>query len=150
AEEIERGGQGLLAERNRANGLPSVIAGWPDGDDVPKVLRPSANEFLLEDLDGFGAALRDLIRRSSEVEAELGGFRSAAEQVIMGNDGLHPLEQAVVNQPARWTPESSDLHVELSSAQRANFDVRISAEELLERAAAWLSRPGTPAGNYVA
>ena len=69
--------------------------------------------------------------------------------MIEGADDQHAQEQTLVTQPSAWTPETSELHVELSSAQRADFDIRISAAELLDRATVWLNRPGTPAGNFV-
>jgi hypothetical protein len=149
AEEVERAGQALQAERSPANAQPSVIAAWPDGDEVPKVLRPAANEFLLEDPDTFGGSLTSLIQRSGQTEDPGGAFRRTLREVIEGTDSQHPDKQHVVTQPSAWTPEASELHVELSSAQRADFDIRISAAELLERATAWLNRPGTPAGNFV-
>jgi hypothetical protein len=150
AEEVERAGQSLLSERSPANAQPSAISSWPEGDEVPKVLRPAANEFLLEDPDSFGQSLTSLIRRSGETADAGGAFRRTLRTIIEGSDDNSPDEQTVVSQPSAWTPETSELHVELSSAQRADFEIHISATELLERATAWLTRAGTPAGNFVA
>ncbi|MBF4765002.1 hypothetical protein ISU07_17865 [Nocardioides islandensis] len=150
AEEIERAGQGLLAERSPANAQPSAISSWPEGEEVPKVLRPAANEFLLEDPDTFAQSLNRLILRSTEAQDLNGAYRRTLRAIIEGSDDASTEDQRVVRQPSAWTPAASELHVELSSAQRADFDVRISAGELLARATAWLTRPGTPAGSFVA
>ncbi len=73
-EEIERAGQDLQNENEPTGGQPSIVAAWPDGDEVPKVLRPAANEFLLEAPETYGESLRSIISRTVQVEDPQGAF----------------------------------------------------------------------------
>ena len=149
AEEIERAGQSLHTERLPEAGQSSIVTGWPDGDELPKVLRPAANEFILEDADEYGETLRKLIAKSVKSEDRDGAFRQVLQLVITGTDEFEPEAQVLVAQPAAWTPMAHELHAELGTPQRASFEMNMSAEDLLERATAWLNKPGTPAGNHV-
>jgi len=149
ADEIERAGQHLLAERTPANGQISQISTWPEGDDIPKVLHPAANEFLLEDPESYGSALRSLVAKTVGSDDRVGAFRKVLQHIILGADEVEIDKQSLVSQPAAWTPRQHELHVELSTPQRASYEIPISADDILERARVWLSKPGTPAGNYV-
>jgi hypothetical protein len=149
AEEIERAGQALQAETQPSQGRPSRISSWPDDDEVPSRLRPAANEFLLEPLESYGDTLRKLVRRTVETSDSEGAFRAVLQRVIMGADDLDDSAQTLVQQPANWVPAQHELHAELSTPSRASFDALMSADDLLERATAWLTKGGTPAGNFV-
>lgn len=149
AEEIERAGQALQAERAPGQGRTSVVTTWPDGDEIPKALRPAANEFLLEDPESYGATLHQLIARTVKSPDRDGAFRKVLQEVITGADQFTTADQTLVSQPAAWTPQEHELHVELSTPQRAAFVIRMSADDILERATQWLHKPGTPAGNYM-
>jgi hypothetical protein len=149
AEEIERAGQALSNEKEPQGGQPSIVAAWPDGDEVPKVLRPAANEFLLESPETYGDSLRAIIARTVEVEDSAGALDRVLRYVIMGAEDHDKDNQSLVRQPAAWTPRQHELHLELSTPQRASFDIAMSAEELLDRALAWLMKPGTPSGSFV-
>ena len=149
AEEIDRAGQALQNEREPRHGADSVVTAWPEDEEVPKVLRPAANEFLLEEPESYGAKLHELIAKTVQTEDRVGAFQKVLRHIIMGTDDLSPGEQTLVSQPAAWTPRQHDLHVELSSPQRASYEMAMSASQLLDRATEWLHAPGTPAGNYV-
>ena len=149
AEEIEQAGQSLQVDRTPGNGQTSIVSGWPDGDDIPKSLRPAANEFLLEDPEEYGAALHRLIARTVETADRDGAFLKVLQDIITGREHADSDDQCLVEQPAAWTPKAHELHVELATPQPASYDIRMSAFDLLERATAWLNRPGTPAGNFV-
>lgn len=150
AEEIDRAGQALEAELSPQQGLPSPVSAWPDDDEVPNRLRPAANEFLLEPMETYGATLRDLISRTVKQEDEAGAFRAIVQRIIVGAEDVDDDRQVAVAQPAAWVPQRHELHAELSTPQRASYDVGITTELILARATEWLTRPGTPAGSYVA
>jgi hypothetical protein len=149
AEEIDRAGQALSTETQPTQGQPSAISSWPDDDEVPARLSPAANEFLLEPLEGYGARLNDLVSRTAQVEDRIGAMRGVVQRVIVGADDITAPDQSLVRQPSHWTPKQHELYTELSTPSRASFEVRMSAQELLGRATQWLTKPGTPAGNYV-
>ena len=149
AEEIERAGQTLQAETLPAFGQPSRVSAWPDGDDVPARLLPSANEFMLEEADSYASTLRQLIARSVDTQDPDGAFRRIVQQIIVGADDIQGVESPAVEQTASWTPRQSELHAELSTPSRASYVIKLQADDLLSRAMEWLTKPGTPAGNYV-
>jgi hypothetical protein len=149
AEEIERAGQALQAEASANQGRPSQIASWPDDDEVPGRLRPAANEFILESLDSYAPTLVRIVQRTVEVEDRDGAMRAAVQQVIVGETTIDSPAQQLVAQPSRWTPREHQLQDEFATPARASFDITMSAEDLLRRATAWITKGGTPAGNYV-
>lgn len=149
AEEVDRAGQALQAEMQPSHGQPSRISAWPDDDDVPNRLRPAANEFLLEPLETYGDTLRDLVRRTVQTEDAVGGFRAVVQRIVVGAEEISDPTQVLVAQPSHWVPRQHELHAELSTPSRASYDVKMSTDELLARATAWLAKGGTPAGNFV-
>ena len=149
AEEIERAGQALQTEMQPSQGQPSRVSVWPDDDEVPSRLRPAANEFLLEPLESYGDTLRDLVRRTVQTDDSMGAFRAVVQRIIVGADEVNDPKQSLVQQPSSWVPRQHELHAELSTPSRASYDVNLSADALLSRATAWLTKGGTPAGNYV-
>jgi hypothetical protein len=149
AEEIDRAGQSLEAELNPRQGLPSPISKWPEDDEVPNRLHPAANEFLLEPVQTYGRTLQDLISRTVRQDDQKGAFRAVVQRIIMGTDSLEDAGQVAVAQPAAWVPQRHELHAELSTPQRASYDVGVGAQQLLDRATEWLTKPGTPAGSHV-
>ncbi len=124
AEEIERAEQDLHAERDPGNGRPSVMSAWPEGAEVPKVLRPAANEFLLEEPESYATTLSQLIVRTVQGEDLGGSFDKAVHAVIMGSSRDEVRHQLVIEQPSMWTPRNHELHHELSSPQKATFTDR--------------------------
>ncbi|GCD91470.1 tubulin-like doman-containing protein [Nocardioides sp. LS1] len=149
ADEIENAGQSLQVDRTPGNGQTSIVTSWPDGDDIPKALRPAANEFLLEDPAEYGAALHRLIGRTVQTNDRDGAFLRVLQDIIAGREHADSPDQGLVSQPADWTPKAHDLQLELATPQPASYKIAMSAADLLERATAWLNRPGTPAGNFV-
>lgn len=149
AEEIGQAGQALQTERDVRTGGGSIVSTWPDGDEVPRVLLPAANEFLLESPDRYGATLYDLVQKSVEAPDRDGAFAKVLRQIIMGTPDHELDRQTLVIQPAAWTPRESQLHVELSTPQRASYKIVMAAEDLLARAIDWLHKSGTPAGNFM-
>jgi SOS response regulatory protein OraA/RecX len=150
AEEIDRAGQMLDTQMSPRQGLPSQVSAWPDDDEVPNRLRPAANEFLIEPLEGYGTRLQELVSRTVEKDDPTGAFRAVIQRIILGAESLEDAAQVAVSQPAAWVPQRHELHAELSTPQRASYVVDISAEKILARATGWLTKPGTPAGNFVA
>ena len=149
AEELDRAGQALLAQTQPSQGQPSRISAWPDDDEVPSRLKPAANEFLLESLESYGETLRGLVKRTVQIDDNAGAFRAVVQRVIVGAESIDDADQTLIRQPSSWVPKQHELHAELSTPARASFDVHMSADELLARATAWLTKGGTPAGNYV-
>lgn len=149
AEEIDRSGQALRSELQPAHGQSSQISSWPEDDEVPARLRPAANEFLLEPLEGYGSILQDLVRRTVRVDDSQGAFRAVIQRIIVGADDVNDEAQVLVKQSTSWVPRQHELHAELSTPARAAFDVGMTAAELLDRATQWLTKGGSPAGNYV-
>jgi hypothetical protein len=149
AEEIDRAGQALQAEMQPSHGQPSRISAWPDDDEVPGRLRPAANEFPLEPLESYGETLRDLVKRTVQVDDKKGAMRAVVQRIIVGADDVDAPAQILVAQSSSWVPKQHELHAELSTPSRAAYDISMSAEDLLTRATAWLTKGGTPAGNYV-
>ncbi len=149
ADEIDRAGQALEAEMSPQQGLPSPVSHWPEDDEVPHRLRPAANEFLLEPLEGYGQTLQDLVSRSVQVDDMMGAFHAVVQRIIVGADSLEDPAQVAVTQPTAWVPQRHELHAELSTPERASYEVDISADAVLDRATAWLTKPGTPPGSFV-
>lgn len=149
ADEIDRAGQALQTQLQPSQGRPSPMSAWPDDDEVPGRLRPAANEFLLEPLESYGATLRDLVRRSVQIDDSHGAMRAVIQRIIVGTDDLDDSAQTLVTQPSLWVPQLHELHAELSAPSRAAYDIAMKSKDLLDRATAWLTKGGTPAGSYV-
>ncbi len=150
AEEIDRAGQSLEAELSPRQGLPSPVSAWPDDDEVPNRLHPAANEFLLEPMETYGATLQDLVSRTVKEDDPTGAFRAVVQRIVVGAEAVDDDAQVAITQPAAWVPQRHELHAELATPQRASYDVAITTQVILARATQWLTRPGTPAGSYVA
>lgn len=154
-EAVEHGSQRLSNDATAgADGKPAVMASWPEGDLVPHLLRPAPNEFLIEPYEEFPATLRNLVARTVGIEQAQAARDRADIQVVLGVDdvdhvGADDQTLLVVGRP--WVPRHERFHDSPTAAPTgASFSLAAEAAALLNRAGAWLTKPGTAAGNFMA
>ncbi|WP_426571347.1 tubulin-like doman-containing protein [Aquihabitans sp. McL0605] len=141
----------------QANGEPPEIQSWPQGDTVPTWLQPSDIEFLLEPVTQYPEKFTDLIRRAvddSDERAAGGALLAARHDVTTGGFSVTDRESvppAIIHGVSasdevagKWQPKVCGM-----SGTPATFRVDFSIEALLERARAWVGRPGTAMERYL-
>lgn len=154
-EALQHGRERLEAAANgSADGRPSEILGWPEGDLLPHHLKPAPNEFLLEPADGFPALLRDVVHRTVGGEGSARDARDVADvEVILGaeeiaDNGTDKQQLVVVERT--WVPRHDRFHDSASAAPvPARFVLAADASQLKARADHWVMRPGTPIGKLM-
>lgn len=150
---------GLLADLGpQANGEPPEILGWPQGKTVPTWLHPSDIEFLLEPVSQYPSKFTELVGASvnQEDSQALGGPLLAARQLVTSG-GFSVTEHQTVPQAivhgtssseqdttGRWQAKIAGL-----DGTPAVFQVRYRVDDMLERAGAWVNRPGTRMERYL-
>ncbi|MBU2076224.1 MAG: tubulin-like doman-containing protein [Actinobacteria bacterium] len=151
-DEVRRAGEHLKVEAVPSGGRPSAIASWPREGIIPSVLRPAANELLLESPETFERALGDLVVRSvpeGDRMTAAEALRVAVREIVTGRDASAQADSALVRPMTSWVPQAPEFHIELSAPSRAGYRVDMSSDDLLARAFAWLDRPGTSASRFV-
>lgn len=148
-EAVDHAVDGLAVERTGGlDGRGSVVSMWPEGDIVPSRLKPAPNEFLLESVDSFPQILEDVVGRTVDGETPQVSRAAAEHQVLLGAVYGERQQLITIDQP--WVPADARLHrSSMQSATRAAITVKGASSTILERATAWVTRPGTMIGNYL-
>lgn len=139
-------------DQRRQHGQSSKIETWPYGDLVPEVLRPSKNEFLLDDVDRFPDTMRELLVRDTGAgttgEAEV----KAVFDIVTGRDsreGRDRTPSAAWERRHSWVPDVDDLHETMSGPAAAVLVVRLGADDLLDRADQWITNDQAEFGRHL-
>lgn len=142
--------QGLVRDDSSQGGQPAKTALWPDGEDVPKRLRPAPNEFLVDPVEEFPQVFNTLVEKTVGAKAPGSDLRDAVMQVITGSDHLIAADQAMIACRQVWVPKYTALHASATDTpSRASFDFDLAAERIRGRADAWVSAPSSPIGRYM-
>lgn len=150
---------GLVADLGpQANGEPPEILGWPQGTTIPTWLYPSDIEFLLEPVQQYPGKFTELVSASVDQDdaQSLGGPLIAARQLVTSG-GFAISERESVSEAithgtgtsdhdntGRWQPKLIGL-----DGTPAVFRVRYRVDDMLDRARAWVNRPGTRMERYL-
>lgn len=133
--------------------VKAAVSQW-SVDDVGTHLRPTPNEFLLEKVEEFPAALDDLLRAQMEcsldeaisdaVEAFLrGGWKSATAPT----GGPQTLVDTRLGRP--WVTAVPEALPPNEIPQAAVLSAYLTAAEILERARDWVHNATGPIKDYV-
>ena len=136
----------------RHHGQRSKIENWPYGDGVPELLRPSKNEFLLDDVDQFPATMRDLLLRDTGAATTGEAEAKALFDIVTGTDSRGDKgrkQSAAWARRHSWVPEVSDLHEVMANPAPAVLEVRLGAEDLLDRADQWIHNDQAEFGRHL-
>lgn len=136
----------------RQHGQRSKIENWPYGDEVPELLRPSKNEFLLDDVDGFPATMRQLLLSDTGAATSGEAEARALFDIVTGVDSRSDKgrrESAAWTRRHSWVPEVADLHGVMEGPASAVLEVRLGAEDLLDRADHWIHNDQAEFGRYL-
>jgi hypothetical protein len=156
---------GLANEENASN---SAIKRWPLTDDPPSHLSPGDTEFLVEPVDDYPRFFISLVSDTANAGVPAGGSRvlddvalSVAErQVASVGTPRRPME----NLPPRWVetlnspPEHPQALIEFSApwepralgiGRRAAVGARCKAQDITERAEAWLFERQFPFDRFL-
>jgi hypothetical protein len=139
-------------DARRNNGERSKIENWPHGDDVPALLRPSKNEFLLDDDDKFPETMRRLLQSDTGATTPGDAEARALFDIITGVDSRGDNSNranAAWTPRHSWVPEVGDLHEVMSGPTPAALEVYLGADELLKRADGWIQNDQTQFGRYL-
>jgi hypothetical protein len=141
-----------LKESEHVAGRVPLVRTWASGPEVPRLLRPSVNEILLEDTDTFDEAFRGRLTATLNLPAgrDRGALRQAVADVVLGVTRGLVTEQSLVRREQDWVPQHSDFHVTGAVPGPAAFTLDTRPETILARADAWVADPETPIGRFVA
>lgn len=118
-----------------------VVEGWPDRA-VPTSLQPPKNEFLVIGTEEFPDRYDDLLRRSTRSEHSGARHDVVRSEVITGSFSDDPqLAPIEVIQP--WYPDFASRGVSTQPGQAMQVRMRLKPEDLLRRAQAWITKPGS-------
>lgn len=150
---------GLVADLGpQANGEPPEVLGWPQGETVPTWMHPSDIEFLLEPVSQYPRKFTELIGASvnADESAALGGPLIAARHIVTTGGFtlnerqtvaaaiVHGLGTDERDTTGRWQPRIAGR-----DGTPASFRVSFRVDDMLDRARAWVSRPGTRLERYL-
>lgn len=145
---LESARQRLVQDEAPTGAVPSEISLWPMADDVPTRLRPSPNEFLLEDPETYPKTRKKLVERS----VNLTGGNAEAEvvgQILCGAPTVGAREQRMIEVDLNWVPARAELREGSKSSQRAQFSVALRGDDILRRANEWAIDGSTPMGRFL-
>lgn len=138
---LDRAARDLRSQATGVVGKQSDVERWQDaGREIPDWVKPPANQLLIMDWESFPSEYQRLVE---EVEGGPGwrdGEQRAAEKAIFGatRKDNHPwfrLERG-------WTT-SEDV------VGQASFRLNFDAQQIHDRARAWVEDPETTIGKYV-
>lgn len=141
--------QKLGEDDSPTGAVPSPIALWPQGNEVPANLRPSPNEFLLEDPDTFPATRKDLVQRSVERMSGGDAEGEVVGQIISGASEVGAADQDLITTHRRWVPSHAELRSPAQTPQRAQFVIAMRGDDLLGRALEWCTDRTRVMGRYL-
>jgi hypothetical protein len=147
---VEHGRQRLYAEEEPQGARPSYISLWPKGDQIPKSLKPSSNEFLLEDTDTFYPTLQRLLASSVPKAGQGDPVGGAVASVLVGADVfIDENEQKMIESRTTWVPKNHELRVGSEPPRRAKLDAALAGEAILSRARLWSFDRDRKIGQYM-
>lgn len=109
----------------------------------PESLKPPQNEILLESVDDYPEMFDAQITKLFLADAA-GNAVDRAVREIIGGDG----KSTLLDKKASWAPRHG-LDLGSEAAAMANFTIKCSAADLIERAYKWLDRPNTPLTTFL-
>lgn len=147
AESLEHGIEGLQNEvRGGLDGRGSAISSWPEGDVVPRSLRPTPNEFLLEPYETFPEILQDLLQRTVGIERP-GDARAQVERDVVLRGSVEGPQQLFTLQQ-EWRPQVPGI-LGSGAPSRAQVATAAKTEDILRRAEDWITQESTAIGSYL-
>ena len=127
---------------------------WPGSAGVPRHLRPSRVEFLIDDIDQFPEYFMDVIPRSIGGAATVGGLEGAnnavedaVSEILVGSRlGLRTPDSLLpAAYPTNWMPADGVK----GRGMRAVIKLRFTLPDLEKRVHAWLHDDTKPIGRYI-
>jgi len=114
-------------------------------------LRPSPTEFLIDPADGYPDILAGLLDTPDQLGA---GLARAAQQILTGNGLRDPKTGTAAGSLIRvtrsWRPEEVRVWTNQRELEQAgSFELRTSAQDLLEEGRRWADDDGRLIGRYV-
>ena len=151
ARAVSHGLEGLRNDTRRTAGKPSKVEFWPHRDVVPTRLRPARNEFLLDEIDAFPSAMRNLLVRDTGQSLVEDAEIAAVHDVITAADDRTPESPLGSAWDARrsWVPSVSDLQEAMSDPRPAAFTLHLGADDLLKRADGWITNDNRRFGRHL-
>lgn len=120
-----------------------LVTTWPERA-VPVRLQPTPTEVLLEPTDTYPDRFEELLAGAGAHNAE--GAIDAAVREILADVESPPLFE----QPRVWVPDRDTLPAAVAGAPAAAvFRLRMSPEDVLARAEAWVRLPDRPLGTFL-
>ncbi|HEX5201856.1 MAG TPA: tubulin-like doman-containing protein [Actinoplanes sp.] len=151
---------GLAMLRRDAQSVPggkvSMVGQWPSEPSyaVPAVLHPRPNQFLIDPVTSYPAELARLLQDTAAGEED--PFYFAVKQVILGSGPLvsgragAETSRALIVASRNWQPELARVWSDnRQMEQTAVFEVRITGEDLLQRARRWCGDDQIAIGAYI-
>jgi hypothetical protein len=150
---VDHGLQQLQEDARPHGAEPATIDLWPSESTIPARLRPSKNEFLLDDVDRFPDTCRALLRRDTGKDTEQAAEDAAARAVIVDEDGADPGASRRPRPMLRrqdWVPSVPILHETSASPSAARYEFALDAAALLARAGQWVRNDQREFGRFLA
>ena len=127
---------------------PSTVKAW-SRLAVPRQLKPTENEILLEETDDYPATFSSRVRATIGEPDEEGSLFGAIRQVIAGEDPADPdVAPSVMERARNWVPADPSLSI-TNPPTKAAFRLALQAEQILRRAGNWVYTPGTAMSSHV-
>lgn len=129
----------------------SPVDFWPGTRGIPKHLKPSPVEFLLESVETLPDRFLDVVFQSvSEPGTPIGGQAKAVSQIVSGLEGMgtRAFPPSIVFEAA-WIPSWEEARSPGDMPQRAQIRLRVSLDDLAARSRAWVGDDQKHIGRYV-
>jgi len=135
---------------------------WPEWNEAkpPASSLPPSSEFTIIDPDDFGSLFVTLLEQSYSDENQNRSREITRNDVLSGNFVRVEVERNnkkrrelehlfAINVSKEWWPRASLVADGTKSKSNAYFDIRMSADEVLQRADAWLLKPNSPFAEVI-
>lgn len=135
---------------------------WPEWNDAtpPASSLPPSSEFTIIDPEDFSSLFVSLLEKSYSDEDQNRAREITRNEVLSGDFVRAEVERNArkrrqlehlfaINVSKEWWPRASLIADGTKSKSDAFFDVRMSADEVLQRADAWLMKPNSPFAEVV-
>ena len=135
---------------------------WPEwNDSLPsRALRPPTSEFTIIDPEDYSKFFIDLLELSYS-EADQNRAREITRNDVLSSDFVRvevernknrksELDHLLtINIEKEWWPRASLVADGIKSRSVANIEIRVSSEQVLQRADAWLTKPNSPFAEVI-
>ena len=146
---VDHARQKLTDDEAPTGAVQSEVSLWPTGHNVPKRLRPSSNEFLLENPETFPDTLQNLLQRSVTDMSSGDAEGEVVAESISGASAVGEADQTLISAHRRWAPELAEIRGASQSPQRAQFAIALRAEDILARCQSWAKDRNRALGRYL-